>query len=68
MAASNNWSFDKIFGDDNFIAAGQLIIPPKGQKPSKLAKDNTYASFNDPKIVSRTDALTFRFSTSLRVP
>ncbi|CAA7271041.1 unnamed protein product [Cyclocybe aegerita] len=42
MAANNNWSFDKIFGDDEFIAAGQLIIPPRGRKPSKAAKDNTY--------------------------
>jgi len=45
MAADHNWSFDKIFGDDEFIAAGQLIIPPKGRKPSKAAKDNTYVSF-----------------------
>ena len=43
-AADNSWLFDKIFGDDEFIAAGQLIIPPKGRKPSKAAKDNTYVS------------------------
>ena len=43
-AANNSWLFDKIFGDDDFIAAGQLIIPPKGRKPSKAAKDNTYVS------------------------
>jgi centromere protein C len=41
-AANSSWLFDKIFGDDDFIAAGQLIIPPKGRKPSKAAKDNTY--------------------------
>src|SRR6266498_237477 len=44
VAAETSWLFDKIFGDDDFIAAGQLIIPPKGRKPSKAAKDNTYAS------------------------
>ena len=44
QVGNNNWSFDKIFGDDEFIAAGQLIIPPKGRKPSKAAKDNTYVS------------------------
>ena len=44
-AANNNWFFDKIFGDDDFIAAGQLVIPPKGLKPSKAAKDNTYVKF-----------------------
>ena len=43
-AANSSWLFDKIFGDDDFIAAGQLIIPPKGRKPSKAAKDNTYVS------------------------
>ncbi|KAL0946393.1 hypothetical protein HGRIS_012622 [Hohenbuehelia grisea] len=41
-AANADWSFQKIFGDGNFIAAGQLIIPPKGRKPSKPTKDNTY--------------------------
>ncbi|KAH9482624.1 Inner kinetochore subunit cnp3 [Psilocybe cubensis] len=45
MAADKNWSFDKIFGDDDFIAAGQLIIPPRGRKPSKAAKDNTYVFY-----------------------
>jgi centromere protein C len=43
--AKSDWLFDKIFGDDEFIAAGQLVIPPKGRKPSKAAKDNTYVSF-----------------------
>ncbi|KDR73744.1 hypothetical protein GALMADRAFT_251561 [Galerina marginata CBS 339.88] len=45
LAADRNWSFDKIFGDDDFIAAGQLIIPPRGRKPSKAAKDNTYVFY-----------------------
>ncbi|KAF5323945.1 hypothetical protein D9611_008285 [Ephemerocybe angulata] len=40
--ANNSWSFDKIFGDADFIAAGQLVIPPKSRKPSKATKDNTY--------------------------
>ena len=43
-AAQNEWFFQKVFGDGDFIAAGQLIIPPKGQKPSKGTKDNTYVS------------------------
>ncbi|THU87257.1 hypothetical protein K435DRAFT_730030 [Dendrothele bispora CBS 962.96] len=41
-AANNEWLFQKIFGDDQFIAAGQLVIPKDGKKPSKSAKDNTY--------------------------
>ena len=41
-AANNDWFFQKVFGDGDFIAAGQLIIPPKGRKPSKGTKDNTY--------------------------
>jgi centromere protein C len=35
-AANNGWYFQKVFGDGEFIAAGQLLIPPKG------SKDNTY--------------------------
>ncbi|KAF4615347.1 hypothetical protein D9613_002538 [Agrocybe pediades] len=45
MSADHNWSFDKIFGDDDFIAAGQLVIPPGCRKPSKAAKDNTYVFY-----------------------
>ena len=41
-AANNNFAFQKIFGDGEFIAAGQLIIPVGGKKPSKGTKDNTY--------------------------
>jgi hypothetical protein len=41
-AANHDWFFQKVFGDGDFIAAGQLIIPPKGRKPSKGTKDNTY--------------------------
>jgi len=41
-AANDEWFFQKVFGDGDFIAAGQLIIPPKSQKPSKGTKDNTY--------------------------
>jgi hypothetical protein len=41
-SANNDWFFQKVFGDGDFIAAGQLMIPPKGLKPSKGTKDNTY--------------------------
>src|ERR1700722_9430051 len=41
-AANNDWSFQKVFYDEDFIAAGQLLIPPKSKKPSKGTKDNTY--------------------------
>jgi centromere protein C len=36
------WSFEKIFGDGDFMAAGQLVIPARKRKPSKGTKDNTY--------------------------
>lgn len=42
VAANSTWMFQKIFGDEDFIAAGQLVIPPKERKPSKMTKDNTY--------------------------
>jgi centromere protein C len=40
--ANGDWSFEKVFGDADFIAAGVLVIPPKARKPSKSTKDNTY--------------------------
>ncbi|KAJ7169423.1 Mif2/CENP-C like-domain-containing protein [Mycena filopes] len=36
------WSFEKIFGDGDFMAAGQLVIPAGKRKPGKGTKDNTY--------------------------
>ena len=67
MAADHNWSFDKIFGDDDFIAAGQLIIPPRGRKPSKAAKDNTYVRFSTSPMFLLTHTL-IRSSMSLKAP
>jgi hypothetical protein len=66
MATDHNWSFDKIFGDDEFIAAGQLIIPPKGRKPSKAAKDNTYVSFFFPLSLSASSTTGHRYSMLLK--
>ena len=43
-AADNQFFFQKVFGEENFMAAGQLIIPVGGKKPSKGSGDNTYAS------------------------
>ena len=45
LATETTWLFDRIFADDEFIAAGQLIIPPGGCRPNKSARDATYASF-----------------------
>ncbi|KAF7340059.1 CENP-C-C domain-containing protein [Mycena venus] len=36
------WSFEKVFGDGDFMAAGQLVIPARKRKPTKGTKDNTY--------------------------
>ncbi|KAF9488492.1 hypothetical protein BDN71DRAFT_1403185 [Pleurotus eryngii] len=41
-AANADWRFEKVFGDGDFIASGELIIPPGCRKPSKPTKDNTY--------------------------
>ncbi|KAJ6574672.1 hypothetical protein B0H19DRAFT_1125199 [Mycena capillaripes] len=38
----DGWSFEKIFGDGDFMAAGQLVIPTGKRKPGKGTKDNTY--------------------------
>ncbi|KAF8213567.1 Mif2/CENP-C like-domain-containing protein [Mycena galopus ATCC 62051] len=39
------WSFEKIFGDGDFVAAGQLVIPEGKRKPRKSTKDNTNIFF-----------------------
>ncbi|GBE81851.1 predicted protein [Sparassis crispa] len=44
-AANNDFFFQKIFGDGDFIAAGQLIIPPNKQKPTKSTRDNTFVFY-----------------------
>ncbi|KAI0277716.1 Mif2/CENP-C like-domain-containing protein [Russula aff. rugulosa BPL654] len=44
-AANNDFFFTKVFGDGEYIAAGQLLIPPKMNKPSKMTKDNTYVFY-----------------------
>ncbi|KAF5358302.1 hypothetical protein D9756_001215 [Leucocoprinus leucothites] len=41
-AANSEWFFEKVFGDSDFVAAGQLEIPPDCRKPTKATKDNTY--------------------------
>ncbi|TDL24984.1 hypothetical protein BD410DRAFT_813828 [Rickenella mellea] len=44
-AANAQFAYQKIFGDGEFIAAGQLVVPPGGKKPSKGTKDNTYVFY-----------------------
>ncbi|KAI0950236.1 hypothetical protein AcV7_008770 [Taiwanofungus camphoratus] len=71
-AANNDFYFQKIFGDGDFIAAGQLIIPPNKQKPTKGTKDNTFVSPLSHRHLTelRLHGLTsrHRFSMSLRGP
>ena len=45
LSAETSWLFDKVFGDDDFILAGQIIIPPNESKPRKPTKESTYASY-----------------------
>ncbi|KAI6036388.1 Mif2/CENP-C like-domain-containing protein [Pisolithus microcarpus] len=35
-AANSNWFFQKIFGEGDFIAAGEMRIPPRGEKPKQV--------------------------------
>ncbi|TFK64211.1 hypothetical protein BDN72DRAFT_881628, partial [Pluteus cervinus] len=35
------FAYQKVFGDGDFIAAGVLVLPPQGIKPSNNAKANT---------------------------
>lgn len=36
------FAFEKLFGDDDFIASGVITFPVGGKKPKKSTKDNTY--------------------------
>jgi hypothetical protein len=42
MAVDNGLLLQRVFKDEDFVAAGQLMIPPGGKKPSEGTKDNTY--------------------------
>jgi centromere protein C len=51
-AVNNDFFFTKVFGDGEYIAAGQLRIPPNKNKPSKMTKDNTYVRLNALRLVA----------------
>lgn len=44
-AAGGAFAFQKMFGDDDFIASGIITFPVGGKKAMKSTKDNTYVSF-----------------------
>lgn len=52
-AVNNDFFFTKVFGDGEYIAAGQLRIPPNKHKPSKMTKDNTYVRSTVLRLVSK---------------
>lgn len=41
-AFNQQFSYEKIFGISDFMAAGVLVIPRGGEKPTKPSKDNNY--------------------------
>ncbi|KAK7064625.1 CENP-C-C domain-containing protein [Favolaschia claudopus] len=43
--SDDEWSFQKVFSDADFMAAGQIVIPSGHRKPGKNTKDNTYIFF-----------------------
>ncbi len=38
------FKYQKVFGEDQFIAGGVLYLPIGGSKPPKYSKDNSYVS------------------------
>ena len=46
MAPNNEWYYQRLFGDGQFMAAGELIIPPMKRKQTKKTKDNTFVSLS----------------------
>lgn len=47
-ARNGDGSFNKIFTDEDFIAAGELAIPLNGRIPSRLSGDSIIVSFMMP--------------------
>lgn len=45
--AGSDFKYQKVFGEDQFIASGVVFIPVGGSKPSKQSKDNSYVSRGD---------------------
>ncbi|KAF9034417.1 hypothetical protein BDZ89DRAFT_1157975 [Hymenopellis radicata] len=45
MAPNNEWYYQRLFGDGQFMAAGELIIPPMKRKQTKKTKDNTFVFY-----------------------
>ena len=41
-AFNQKFSYEKVFGVGDFMAAGVLVIPQGGEKPTKPSKDNNY--------------------------
>lgn len=42
-AFNQRFAYEKLFGVGDFMAAGVLVIPVDGDKPTKPSKDNSYA-------------------------
>ena len=42
QAFNQSFSYEKLFGVGEFMAAGILVIPVDGDKPTKPSKDNSY--------------------------
>ena len=42
--AGGSFKYQKVFGEDMFIAAGVVYVPVKSSKPGKLSRDNAYVS------------------------
>ncbi|GAA5920243.1 hypothetical protein JCM1841_000439 [Sporobolomyces salmonicolor] len=42
---NNQYQFQKIYQELDYLAGGVLVIPPGGQKSTKPAKDNSYIFF-----------------------
>ncbi|PVF96061.1 hypothetical protein CPB86DRAFT_762800 [Serendipita vermifera] len=45
LTEKGHFLYQRIFADEKFIAAGQVIIPANGEKPKKSSKDNTYVFY-----------------------
>jgi centromere protein C len=44
--SGSEFKYQKVFGEDQFIASGVVYIPVGGSKPSKQSKDNSYVGLH----------------------
>ena len=46
-----SFKYQKVFGEDQFMAAGVVFVPVGGEKPGKDSRDNSYVRDLSPSLM-----------------